>query len=280
MRSITCADKMQHLRRNRNRSQRWFPVVNGRTLAKGAGMAGLVILLWLGANLAHQWMCSWDFFRITTIEVNGCNRTTEQEIKAKSGVDVHSNLMALKPALVEEALAQHPWIDQVKISRDWPNRLLITIKEKEVAAIINRRDGLFYIDRRGRAFWPAAAANDLDFPVMTGNFNAPGPIPATRLKQALHFLELARRSSNSFLQEQNISEIHLSEQNELVLFLLGRPFPIYLGHGGIKQEYSRLLSLLKQLYRSKEFASTAFIDMGYMPDKALVGKNNGNKKQG
>ncbi len=278
MRSITCTGKMQHLQRNRNRSQRRFPAVNGRRLAKGAGLAGLAVLLWLGANLAHQWMGSWDFFRITAIEINGCNRTTRQEILAKSGVDVHSNLMALKPALVEEALAQHPWIDQVRISREWPNRLLIAIKEKKVAAIINRRDGLFYLDRRGRAFWPATSANDLDFPVLTGNFSAPGPIPATRLKGALHFLELARNSGNSFLQEQNISEIHLSENNEMVLFLLGRPFPIYLGHGGIKQKYSRLVSVLKQLYRKKEFATTAFIDMGYLPDKVLVGRKTTDKQ--
>lgn len=250
-----------------NRSVSLRRVFKGVTLSLGA------IVVMAGTAFAYQWMCNWDFFQITVIEITGMNKTNEAELRAASGVDVHTNLLALKSKQVAAALEKHPWIAHAEIRRSWPNRLHIAVEEKTPVAMINRKDGLFYLDEKGNPFWQVAASSDLDYPVLTGDFAADGKETASGIIEALSFLRMARSIKNDFLSEQSISEIHFNRDKGMVVYLLDRTFPIYLGTGEIKTKYSRLASILEGLYRKQEVETIAFIDMNYMPDQVLVSRN-------
>ena len=121
----------------------------------------------------------------------------------------------------------------------------------------------------------ADMAADLDFPVITGLENRPianlaannGPLVA-----ALRFISYAGRGSSS-LPRQNISELHLTEKGELVLYLADRPFPISLGKEINRNKYNRLAKVLYRLYKKREFSSVEYIKMDYAVNKILVGKN-------
>ena len=75
---------------------------------------------------------------------------------------------------------------------------------------------------------------------------------------------------NSYLPGQNISEIHVTEQGELVLYLLDQVFPIYLGREDMKDKYWRLVKILKGLYKRREIHCIDHIRMDYLQDKVLV----------
>ena len=87
-----------------------------------------------------------------------------------------------------------------------------------------------YLDSRGGIIAAVNPSQELDFPVITGlekfqfnsvtSENIPEP-----LQDVYALLKLANRN-NPILPEQNISEIHLAENGELVLYLLDKPFPI------------------------------------------------------
>lgn len=242
---------------------------SGRLLLKGGGVIAAGFLLWLGLSLARESMSDWDFFRITAIAIDGCSKTSQQELQAKCGVDLHSNLVAVDTELVARALGQHPLIDRVKVKKDWPNRLSIVVREKEAVALINRQDGLFYLDRNGEAFWPAATSSDLDFPVVSGPFSQDREGRA-RLDEALSFLDLVSRRKSPFLPEQGVSEIQLSDHNGLILYLVEPPFPIVLGQGEIEKKYERLVEVLTDLYQNKDVPDVAGINMTYSKDEVLV----------
>jgi len=159
----------------------------------------------------------------------------------------------------------------------WPNRLLIHVKEKNPVALINRATGLFYLDSKGQIIATAGPAQELDFPVITGFENFPfntarsAQIPEP-LKNVLDLLKLANKN-NPILPQQNISEIHIAEKGELVLYLLDRPFPIYLGnYGKISTRYYRLVKVLQDLYKTREFSEVSYIRLDYEKDTILVGK--------
>ena len=98
-----------------------------------------------------------------------------------------------------------------------------------------------------------------------------GTIPES-LKETLALLKLADKNK-SILFEQSISEIHISQKGELILYLLDRPFPIYLGTDGkISTRYYRLVKVLKDLYRTREFSKVSYIRLDYQKDTILVGK--------
>lgn len=231
---------------------------------------------YLGGTV-YQKLCHSNFFQITTMKIEGNRMVTKKQISRLSKVDIHSNLLAINLSQVKSLLESHPWIYGVKITRDWPNRLVIAVREKEPFALLNRETGLFYLDKKGHIIAAADQYQDLDFPVITGLERYPfDPAASDRppeiLLDAMKLLTLASRN-NSILPEQNISEIHITEKGALLLHLLDKPFPIYMGSDGdISSRYYRLVKVLRDLYRNKEFSGVSYIRLDYQKDTILVGK--------
>ena len=94
--------------------------------------------------------------------------TSKEQISALSRVDIHTNLLAVNVTQVESVLESHPWIARAKVVRDWPNRLLVNLQEKNPVALLNRESGLFYLDSRGGIIAAVNPSQELDFPVITG----------------------------------------------------------------------------------------------------------------
>ena len=229
------------------------------------------------ANHSYRKLCHSDFFQITTIDIDGCRMTSKEQIVALSRIDIHSNLLAMDVAHVQSDLENHPWVAQAAINRQWPNRLGITIKEKKPTALLNQNDGLWYLDRKGKVIAKAEPLQELDFPVITGleklaPDNGLQQNSFLPLQDVFALLKLAGRG-NSILPSQNISEIHINEKGQMVLYLLDRAFPIHFGtEGKISTRYYRLVKVLKDLYKSREFSEIAYIRMDYLKDTVLVGK--------
>lgn len=243
-----------------------------RSALLALGLAGLLLGAWFIGLLAWKQLSQSAFFQLTAISVDGCARTTKEEVLALSGVDVHSNLLALSLDKVRRQVEAHEWIESARVRRDWPNRLRITIQERRPVALLNLPGGLYYTDRQGVPFAPAAAPEDLDFPVITGL----GEVQEWQEEQrravhrALKLIRLAGRGGVT-LPAQGISEINLGPEGGMTLFLVSRPFPVYLGNGAeMVQSYNRLVRVLDWLYKERVFAETVAIRMDYLPDQVLV----------
>jgi cell division septal protein FtsQ len=242
-------------------------------------MALVLLLVGLGFSAKHiyQRLCGCDFFQITAVRIDGNRMTSKEQIATLSRVDIHSNLLAINADQIEALLKSHPWIAEADVIRDWPNRLLIQVKEKKPVALLNRKTGPFYLDIQGQIIAAASPSQELDFPVITGLENFPfnttgaSQIPES-LDNVIDLLKLANRN-NPILPEQNISEIHITKRGELILYLLDRPFPIFLGTDGkISTRYYRLVKVLKDLYKTREFSEVTYIRLDYQKDTILVGK--------
>jgi len=248
-------------------------------------LIGLVLLLCTGyaTNEIYQKLRHSDFFQITEMKIDGNRMASNKQISALSKVDIHSNLLAINVPQVKSLLESHPWIDRVVVTRNWPNRLLITVKEKKPVAILNRDTGLFYLDKKGLIIAVASPSQELDFPVITGlesfHFNSTNSAQTHDILQdIMALLKLAARK-NSTLPEQNISEINITKNNEMILYLLERTFPIYMGAGGdISTKYNRLAKVLRNLYKTKEFSKVSYIRLDYQKDTILVGKKESGRK--
>jgi cell division protein FtsQ len=245
-------------------------------------LAVVFAALGFGAKHIYYKLCQGDFFQITAVKIDGNHMTSKEQIAALSRVDIHSNLLAINTVQVRSLLESHPWIENAEVIRDWPNRLLIHLKEKNPVALLNRETGLFYLDDRGQIIAAASPSQELDFPVVTGleNFFLPqdaGDIPES-LRDIFDLLRVANRN-NPILPQQNISEIHVTESGELIIYLLDRPFPIYFGtEGKISTRYYRLVKVLKDLYKTREFSEISYIRLDYQKDTILVGKMDAKEK--
>lgn len=220
------------------------------------------------------------YFRIHEIEISGCVVTTPRELRKYADITYEMNMLTLQPGAIEKRLEMHPWVEQAKIRRIWPDSLLVSIKEYRPRALVvqGEGNGFQYIDSRGILFAAVASGQDMDFPVITGL----DVLDAEREKEQLldyasTFLRLASQNNPS-LPAQNISEIHFTPEGELIVYLVEQPFPIYFGKGDVERKFSQLHRVLKVLYQKKKGTSiiedVAFIRMDYQEDKVLVVRNH------
>jgi cell division protein FtsQ len=238
------------------------------------GLGALLFAAVCGAIgfIGYKALARSDFFQITATDIQGCRRTTRNLILEMGGVDVYSNLLALDVKKVKAAIEAHEWVESAEITRDWPNRLTIAVKERLPVAVISLDSTLFYLDLNGVAFAKVLPPEDMDYPIITGlkREELPKILKGSQLGEALQFIKYAGQGS-SILPKQNISELHVEGAENVILYLVDRPFPIHLGSGSVGAKYYRLTKVLYKLYKSKEFAKAAYVKMDYGRNQVLVG---------
>ncbi len=264
---------------SRRVNQKTYGDLKKKMIISFAGMlVGTAVLYFAGLRV-HEWLAGSDFFQITDIRINGCEYLTKEDVFKQSGIDIHTNLMALDLKNVERNISGLGWVKNVELERDWPNGLVISVHEREPLAMIASEEGLFYVDSHGSIFSRVQPGDDMDFPVITSGKELAverekfetGRVLSSGAREALQFIAYAGKI-NSILPRQNISQIHVKGNGELVLFLASQPFPVYLNETEIKSQYYRLVRVLDSLYKKKVFSKTAYIKMNYLENTALVGR--------
>jgi cell division septal protein FtsQ len=171
---------------------------------------------------------------------------------------------------VVELLKNNPWLEEVKVRRNFPETLRIEVTEREPMAIVNM-GYLYYCDVRGEIFKPLNDGDGLDYPVITGiTEEDAGRDPAgTRhaLRGALDLIALLK--SDRAVPLDDISEIHYDK---------GFGFTIFTARGGVavrlgREDFPAKLARLGRIFPDIEetLLSLEYIDLDY-PDKIIVKK--------
>jgi cell division protein FtsQ len=263
----------------RRREPRKFPVLH---LALALF---LVVAVGVGFVMKEGWK-GWrnmipgiSFFQLHEITFSGCSVTTGETLRNRAGLVLYqTNLLQLDTKEVENAIAGDPWVNSVRVERDWPSRLRVTITEHAPLALIgeagDKKSGLSYIDRSGVVFMAVEPGQDIDFPVITGM----GRIASEKQRQEIladifGFLRQTEKN-NPNLPTQAVSEVHVNDKGELVIFLVEYPFPVFFGRGRVETKYNRLVKVLEVLYKKHEnkmqISQVEYIRMDYLNDKVLV----------
>jgi cell division protein FtsQ len=240
------------------------------TIKYPLAICGLMLI----GYLTYQGLSRSVFLQLTDITVSGCRNIHRDLVIEGSGLTLRTNLLAIDLKAVDKKIEGLDWVETAEVTRKWPDTLAIVIKEQKPAAIINLKDGLYYLDQNATVFATVTPHDDTDWPVI----NCAGRSAAELnnhldTMEAIHrtiiFLQQAR-DGNPVLPCQNISEIAIAENGNMTLYLLDQVFPIYLGKDDAKRQYGRLVNILKELYKNHEILSIDYIDMNYLQDKALV----------
>jgi hypothetical protein len=235
---------------------------------------GLAILAWGGTHL----LLRSDIFRLTDIRVSGLRTATERQILDLAGLQQGSSLLQFNAKAAEAKIAAHPWVEQVKITAQWPSAVDIAVREYQPLALVNVEDGkerrLRYVSREGHVFAEVGQGQEFDFPVITGVVSQKDVVANQFVKgglaEAACSLLFMATKGNAILPVQSVSEVHVDPQHGLVVYLLDRPFPVYFGKDRLQTKYFRLVKVLEQLYAKKQVDAVKEIRMDYSDDKILV----------
>ncbi len=259
-----------------------FPVGrkhDGRTLSRVHILLLVVpLLVTVFGWFVYGRLASSDIFRLTELSVSGNHMVNRRRLIEKSGLRQGMNLLGFDVKAAQARLRQFAWVEQANLHIAWPSKVEIRIRERHPLALVRlggkKKGSLFYLDRNGYVFAPVLPGQDVDFPTLTGDLSGLGLDkkqiqPDTPVAGALAFLRLAARG-NAILPAQAVSELHIDAAQGLIVYLVDRPFPIYMGRENIRIRYYRLVKILERLYRKKKIAGIKEIQMNYMENRALV----------
>lgn len=124
------------------------------------GLPVYLVTLGLGAaGGGVYWGTTWAThsprFAVAHIDMNGADKQDEAELDRAISPAMGGNLFLTDTKAVARELGELPWIDSAEVSRQLPNRLIVTVKEHQAAAIV-ALESLYLADDEGNPFKRAA----------------------------------------------------------------------------------------------------------------------------
>lgn len=117
----------------------------------GRGGTALYITLAAAFLLIALFVAMAVFFKITDITVEGAQKYSAQEIIDASGVELDGSIFFLNAGSAQIAIKNAlPYVDTVKISRNLPGTVSITVTESVAAAYFTSGGSQWVIDLGGR----------------------------------------------------------------------------------------------------------------------------------
>jgi cell division septal protein FtsQ len=199
-----------------------------------------IALLVAGSVFVFPWMtrqfASISLFQVNHLVFNGVNRVSKERLREASGIIPNkTSMFGVDTEKIQEKVMTLPWVAQATVKRRLPSTIQISVVENDPVALLHTSGSLggqlHYIDRDGRPFLAVTPGADIDFPVITGL----SELLDTSIKQkaqaeVLSFLTKIK-NNNPYLPSQLVSEIHVDDHGEMIVYLIDYPFPIFLGNG-------------------------------------------------
>lgn len=231
----------QKVAKNRISLRAFF--ARARKIGKLAGVACIAgIILFISIQVYHS-----EKFRLRTISISGCREVDPQKVEQIVRESFPERVLEIDMAQLRERLKQHPWIRDVEIRRVLPSGLTIYVDERKPSVILEMQGRLMIADSEGillDRYDPRYGK--LDVPVFKGvsgkdidSYRSSQMENSLRVHHALDML--AEIESGEPQHVRRISEVDISEWNNLKIMMVDNPFVISLGEKDYLKRFRSLL---------------------------------------
>lgn len=208
------------------------------------------------------------YFDIAKIEFKGIKHTVESDLREQiRAVEGHS-IFRIRLDEIVGVLLQDPWVAHVKVRRQLPNSLMVTIEEHEAVASI-LLEKLYLISDKGVLFKRAELAEAEDLPVITGvarddyiNYQTTS---RKKILKAIHAL-------NSYQSKKRppLSEVHIGRSGDFTFFLEKRGVALRFGQTINSKKLAQMDAVWAALGTKRKLARSFFFDHQLHGDRVVV----------
>jgi cell division protein FtsQ len=171
----------------------------------------LTIILIITALLivGYSYMMSTPYFSIRETQVRGCKELTEKDILALADLKAAQNLLAVNVDVIRDRVRKNPWIKDVFVGRELPQRLIIDVHERTAIALLKKDDGFYLVDADALVFKKLEAGDEADLTALTGCWRD-GRLNEQMLTKAIELFRYLS-TAESFFPIKSIAEINGDE---------------------------------------------------------------------
>jgi cell division protein FtsQ len=221
----------------------------------------------------YNFIVSSPYFMIRKTLVRGCKKLTEKEVLSLAAVKPTQTVLTVNRQAIVRRIKANPWVREVSIGVELPDRLVIDVRERTAIAIVKHDNGLYLLDHSGRLFKKFEKTDEADLPVLTGFF-AGGKTNKEFLEKAIGLMTHIAPHSG-FIDIENVSEIHCDEAVGLSLYTDGG-LCLRLGTDGYENKLKRLAAVMADLENRNYKSEFMQIDLRN-PNKIFVAPKNVSK---
>jgi len=232
-----------------------------------------------------------DKFNLRTVTVHGCKEIDPENLESVVRQNFPVNILPIDLRQLKTRLEKEPWVKRVEIRRILPSDLIIYVQERVPSAIVEFRGELMIADQEGiilDRYEPKYGR--LDVPVFKGLM---GEDPeayslyqtenAERIRHGLRML--AEIESGSPQETKKISEVDISDPENLKVLLVGDTVEVFLGEKDYLKRFSTLMGNMGKYEELKnQYTEIESIDLRvpgniiYRPRRASAGNAVNNTK--
>ncbi len=176
----------------------------GRAGKKASGLRSVVLNVLLCVLLAGLGLAGWEGYRLLThadmfviagVDVQGAKQLNETFLKNVAGVFTRQNIFRVDLDAAARMARANPWVKEVRIHRNLPNRISMVFVERTPRAVIDTGGSRFLMDREGTVIERIARDGASDWqqlPVIAikdGRATPGEPIAGEALQEALMLLD-------------------------------------------------------------------------------------------
>ena len=171
-------------------------------------------------------------FNIKEIQVTNNNQIATETIVSLSQLQVGQNLFRFNKNKVEKEIETNPYIESVDIKRKLPNKVEITVEERNRNYNVEFLNGYAYINNQGYIL--EISEQKLDLPVIQGiTTEADQIVAGNRLNtEDLEKLEVVIQIMNickSYELEKKVTAINITDKSNYIIYMEEEKKTIYLG---------------------------------------------------
>lgn len=89
---------------------------------------------------------------VRSVQVDGIRNLTAAEVRTAAGLTTGTPLLRVDVAAAESRVSRLPQVADVRVSRGWPDRVVVTVTEREPVAVVDRDGQLTLVDGSGVPF--------------------------------------------------------------------------------------------------------------------------------
>ena len=236
-------------------------------------MAFLVIVLFGVAVWANLWKKD---LHVLNVKGTGNKIVTTSEILRLGGVQKNARLFDVDLAEVRRRVKENPYIKTVSVNRDVPGSISINVVERTPLAAMGM-EKLLFLDPDGVVLPPLQPDQVFDVPVLTGMLPAGDCLPGQRvtvesITDALFLLATAKRISDDLYHR--ISEVHIMQNREMLLYTAESGVPVVFGHGDVVMKLAKFDGFWKEVVSRRGAQDLQYIDVRF-EDEVVVRWNPG-----
>jgi cell division protein FtsQ len=206
-------------------------------------------LCW-GTYSAIRYVKAASRFEVEKLSVVGLRRVDENQVLAKAGFEVGTNVFDINLHEIRERVEQIQWVRHALVERVLPDQIIIKVVEREPIGLGRIRGEIYQFDADAMVLDPDPTSGS--FPILDGL----GGDNARNVKK----VEIYRKVLED-LGQTSLSEIRISDNDEVSVVEAGDPLMVSLGTADYRNRWIRYIQLRPQI--QQQYPQAVRVDLRF-----------------